>query len=1807
MSIFGGGKDPEDKDKKEGEEKGGAKSSSTGAFNRSSSILNKLSDKLDSKSSDKPEEKTGSPFKNPFGKSESKPFDKSEDKGSGSGSQGGSKSTGFFSKPGTGSSDKSPSSPNNPFQNKPATSSGGFQKPGGGSPFPQKDDKKDPGKDEKTSTNSFGKPAFGGNKPDEKTSTSSFGKPAFGGNKPDEKTSTSSFSKPAFGGGRPEEKKDDKPASSSFGKPAFGSKSDDKKDDKKESKPAGGLLGRFGIGSKGADDKKEDKKESKPAGGGLGGFRFGGSKPEEKKDDKKESKPAGGGLGGFRFGGKPEEKKDDKKEPPKSGAFPKPSDKKDEKPSASSSGGGILGRLPFGKKEEPKDTKTPTPTPLKTPGARPPDKKDEGTKPGGLFGRITGRAETKDDDKKGAFKPSATPPPKLTPSGPTSGSTASSPKPGAATPKASPLTGILSRLRRGATGSVPATAVDRKALIGTNKAGAPPTRLDKPAKPLDKPLTQVAVKREGLSLDQKLDLAGWAFLIAGAVIFFGVIQPGDGTVTDSLARVAGGLFGYARYIVPAVLVALGGWLLVRRFRENPFLEFDIRQLTGAVILFLTLVTTLHALELLQKEVDTWEQLDQVSNSAVDLMQGGGWVGSFLYLILIRVANEFGLWAVLGGLWIVSVMLTFEITTAEISTYTKSVVGGISRRFRGVADRRRVWVEGRIQRKQTRQQARAAQLAAKQAAAAQLQAQQAQGQQPAAIPAAATLLTAAPTPAPIGIKRPMSTEPIAEPVGMSNAPAPARLGGASSPAAVEAKPAPFTGLRKTGAAPTTRSPMAEEEPAPLTPTARPAPAALGTRSKSVPAPDVKAEDEPVAAPAPIRATPLGSKTLSTKVVEGDTGTMQATKSLEPVSDPPPSTLGNNPSGAAKFSGTFGKVEPKPTEPETTKAEPRLSSDGEAVPPPPAPPRSGLRSPFGETPKTVPEAKSDPKPETKPELKAETAPAPALDTKTEVKLEVPSAAPAPVASAPEPPKASPFGAKIGSPFGAKAPQSSDLNKAEPPKTEAQPIKAESKVETTAEPSPEPPKASPFGGKGPSPFGGAKPAPTPTGGVSKVEETPAPPKEEAKPSAVPEKAAAPTPEIRAETKPESKAATTSSEVKSPFNKSNPFGAKLGTGTFGGAAKPAPKPTAENKAVESAEGDEDGELKYETAEDTPPASSTKGTTPPSGSPFKAGSPFASGSKGTPFGGPPAKPASEPDPDPRPTDPAKAESPKPAFGGAFGAKPSALPPPPAAETKLPLSTTPKVEEKAEVPIVRRTSGGWEMPEFRELLEAGTQKHIQDEVLRDQARMIEDTLEAFGAPGKVIATNPGPVITQFGVEPGYLSGRGGSKTRVKVSAIAKLDADLALALAARSIRIEAPVPGKGYVGIEVPNPEAALVGLRDIMEDKSFTKINSKLRVALGRSIDGAPIITDLTGLPHMLIAGTTGSGKSVCVNAVIACLLLENSPEDLQMIMVDPKRVELTGYNGIPHLISPVVVDLERIVGVLKWVTREMDERYKKFSAMGARNITDYNNRLPVGDRKMSYLVVIIDELADLMMLAPDETERVLTRLAQMARATGIHLILSTQRPSVDVVTGLIKANFPARISFAVASGVDSRVILDQPGAEKLLGRGDMLYQAPDAPAPLRVQGVFVSDAEINRITKYWRDAAAQFKGAKASIPLSSFESSERNGGAAVGGGGGSTPRLGGFPTTSRSSTPIPSSDKAFYDAIREPDPSDNEDAGDVEEHYKQAVALFNDMKKISVSLLQRRLRIGFNRARKVIDLMKQRGVLGANDPVAEEADDPS
>ncbi len=472
----------------------------------------------------------------------------------------------------------------------------------------------------------------------------------------------------------------------------------------------------------------------------------------------------------------------------------------------------------------------------------------------------------------------------------------------------------------------------------------------------------------------------------------------------------------------------------------------------------------------------------------------------------------------------------------------------------------------------------------------------------------------------------------------------------------------------------------------------------------------------------------------------------------------------------------------------------------------------------------------------------------------------------------------------------------------------------------------------------------------------------------------------------------------------------------------------------------------------------------------------------------------------------------------------------------------------------------WVLPHIPDILNIGQEIEPNDEFDQHRGDIIEETLESFGAPGHVVEINRGPTITQFGVEPDFIEVRN-QKRRVRVSKITGLADDLALALAARRIRMEAPVPGKGYIGIEVPNEEISLVALRDAIQSPSFKKLKTPLKFALGRDVSGEALATDLTDMPHLLIAGTTGSGKSVCVNALISCFLLHNTPDDLRLIMVDPKRVELSGYDGIPHLLAPVVVDLERVVGVLQWVSREMDQRYHKLSQAGARHITDYNKKtVKEGGKKLPYLVVIIDELADLMMLAPTETERAITRLAQLARATGIHLIISTQRPSTNVVTGLIKANFPARIAFATASGVDSRVILDQPGAETLLGRGDMLFQAPDAAAPVRLQGVFVSDTEIEKLVRYWRFLAAQIKAPRSSSSTS------------------------GEPDARMPSIPL--KQKEMWHDMAEEQERD--------QLWDEAVRLVRAEDRASISMLQRRLRIGYTRSARLIEQMAAEGIIG-------------
>ena len=405
---------------------------------------------------------------------------------------------------------------------------------------------------------------------------------------------------------------------------------------------------------------------------------------------------------------------------------------------------------------------------------------------------------------------------------------------------------------------------------------------------------------------------------------------------------------------------------------------------------------------------------------------------------------------------------------------------------------------------------------------------------------------------------------------------------------------------------------------------------------------------------------------------------------------------------------------------------------------------------------------------------------------------------------------------------------------------------------------------------------------------------------------------------------------------------------------------------------------------------------------------------------------------------------------------------------------------------------GWRLPPI-EILDNVIEKEIGQSDNTQRARKIEEALKSYGVVGKVVQINAGPTVTQFGVEPGWdiktrevrEKDKDGnvtthteevSRTRVKVDRITSLGNDLALALAAPTIRIEAPVPGKAIIGIEVPNTISSAVSLRGVIETPVFQKLaaKTKMTIALGKGAGGEAGVADLAKMPHLLIAGATGSGKTVCLNAIVACLLMQNTPDDLRFIMIDPKRVELTPYNSIPQLAIPVIVTAEKAIEALRWLNQEMDNRYQELAKVGVRNIEGYN-KTRTGKDKMPYIVLVIDELADLMMAGFDEVEHILCRLAQLARAIGIHLIVATQRPSVDVVTGLIKANFPTRLSFAVTSQVDSRTILDSVGAEKLLGKGDMLYAPTDAAKPNRRQGCYVADAEIERLVFFWSSQQVQ------------------------------------------------------------------------------------------------------------------------------------
>jgi S-DNA-T family DNA segregation ATPase FtsK/SpoIIIE len=442
---------------------------------------------------------------------------------------------------------------------------------------------------------------------------------------------------------------------------------------------------------------------------------------------------------------------------------------------------------------------------------------------------------------------------------------------------------------------------------------------------------------------------------------------------------------------------------------------------------------------------------------------------------------------------------------------------------------------------------------------------------------------------------------------------------------------------------------------------------------------------------------------------------------------------------------------------------------------------------------------------------------------------------------------------------------------------------------------------------------------------------------------------------------------------------------------------------------------------------------------------------------------------------------------------------------------------------------------------------LDERTINQTAGLIEKTLDEFGIPAKVIGFRVGPAITQFAVQPGFFDkGMAGDEEqrlmKVRVAQIASLQKDLALALSAQRLRIEAPVPGRSYVGIEVPNSHVEVVRLRSILESEAFQKIRSPLAIAVGRDVSGHPVVADLAKMPHLLIAGSTGSGKSVSIISIATSLAMNNHPDDLRLVMIDSKMVELIRFNGLPHLYGKVETNIDRIQGVLRWVVVEMEQRYKLLEKESSRDIQSYNRK--VLRRKngiaMPRIVVLIDEMADLMMNAPDQTEHNLVRLAQMARATGIHLVMATQRPSTDVVTGLIKANFPARIAFAVTSGVDSRVILDSVGAENLLGNGDMLFLSPEAGTPSRVQGVMITDKEIEKVINYWHQSG---------------QASEE--------------------------TP------PWEDVLNSTDDED-------ESLIEQAVDVIQKTQRASASLLQRRLRIGYPRAARLLDSLEDLGIVG-------------
>ena len=1640
---------------------------------------------------------------------------------------------------------------------------------------------------------------------------------------------------------KPDKKPSDQKSGGGLGLPVR--KGDSDRDRKPGSASAGGKEsgGRLGglFGGKGKDDKQEDR-PARPAFGGSppgGAGRSPGGKPYEEKRGR-----FGGLLGGK---DKDDKKTDDKKSarpgdaPPRRGPFDGLDDERASRGFGSgaprsgdsplrSPGSGLpgdrspaqrspLGGAPgFGDRDRDRGPLGgPSRSPLgeggvprRSPLSPPDDDQDDVVGP---MARPAGLGASRPQDRPALgggldrtdrFGAGARPggPPEQRP------------------PQRSPLGGgpdrdEADRPRSGVLPGLPARRGEEKA---PSREPAPPG--PKASRPTSRALPQTSkaprIVKHGMDLDRKLDLIGVSLVAFALVVFFavlpsmsfGLLPPVTGGLTGTINHFLSQLFGWGKIIWPLTSAVIGIWLMMRYFGGQMF-DVDFFRVVGAVSLYACALTWLHFFELVNDPAPTVEAFRVISRHvAVELGEGGGWFGHQFYLLLLSQLGDWGAVSVMIAWLVASLMLTFDVSLVELGQFFGAMLAAFNvspaqrarkREAQATADAATVGVTrpgetGPARPRQMPLAPGAPGAGAEGSAAASADATGARSLPVIRKPSGAGTDVAAPG-APPADKPPATAGEAAKPAadlakeergglfgrklpGLRRSGAPEAAGSEASEArppegggnALAAAAAAGTGLAagklgrflrrdhaaedETPAKGAAASPGAAADhaaPAPVTsengaPDAAPGEPPRRMSGFTLPTRDRPGRPLPFAAPAgepddlddeddaddtgePEEApdTPGATDTelaanaprrpLRAAVDETPPGglAIRPSQRVEPVSDAPSAGPEADAARSLPFANPY-------------RARPAFGAPGTTQTPD-----------TNETPDAGPAAESTAD-DIEPPVRSTGAPVrPGREDSAPPRRTLPFSSGAPRPPAEEPPSRPPLAHSTPRPERPaeservrsfldginlpSRPVSDGEKRDEPPAAPAN----DRSTDTSAERDPAPPRGSGLGNL----IGGAALAGAALAGASALgghrEPEPAPDDEPAvDPPARPAR-----PSLRAE--------------------SPRFGGLRASITGRAAAEVAGEDEDDEDDLDLLDGEDEDE------EDAPPLFETparpKGIVRPPQRPMGSVTPPPSDAGVRAANEHTARLAREDTGQTQPSDDftrrARVDVPERPKRG---------------DESKPVSHTHKPKRV-----------DYTLPDIT-TLKAGKEQRVNDEVLIKKAQVIEDTLASFGAPGRVVEVNPGPVVTQFGVEPDYLVNRTGKKMRVKVGSIARLDADLALALAAKSIRIEAPVPGKGFVGIEVPNDELTLVTLRDVIESPEFKRIDSKLAIALGLGVDGTPVAADLTAMPHLLIAGTTGSGKSVCVNAIITCLLVNNSPRDVQFIMVDPKRVELTGYNGIPHLVSDVVVDLERIVGVLQAVQREMEARYQRFADTASRNIMDYNRKFP--DEKMPYLVVVIDELADLMMLAPDETERLLARLAQMARATGIHLIISTQRPSVDIITGLIKANFPARIAFAVASSVDSRVILDQPGAEKLLGRGDMLYQSPDAAAPLRMQGVYVSDEEINGIINHWRQQKAQH-GAPSARGMY-FNVAPMDGGRS----GGSVPMRGenGQPT--------------FWDGGSALSFDDEDDGSDEDELYRQAVEVVQNLGKASISLLQRRLRIGYTRAARLIDLMEQEGIVG-------------